>query len=1191
MDTPLKPNAICPWPGLASYEDPARAETRRAFCGRDKDSEQLSYLIDKELYVTLYGKSGIGKTSLINAGVFPRLREMGYLPLSLRLGRLEEGRSYSSFLLASLEKELQDTGCRTETIDVVAASEDETATDYLWNYFARHRFFSAEGEPRFPVFVFDQFEEVFAERPKEAATLLRQINYITDDAHEILEAHVGGEDYAYDFNFRFVLSIREDDLYKLESCLDAHYLQRLKSNRYRLFPMSETDARDAILIPAGALIPEAEKDGIVQSILEIARDKESGTISTNILSLVCSRIFAQMQKTGQTVISQSLVGAFMAGNPFENFYKEVTAGMSEREKSYMEEHLVDASGRRNSIPAVNFFKKVPDGERLLSGTSRILQRVSVSSEASRIELIHDSFCQPLMVQREKRLRRHRRRTAMLIAAIVAVSAVIIGWIWNQNAQLRDLDWKNKANQARYIADNSYSIATMGLSMDAIRLALEVIPKDLAHPDRPMVPRLESVLRNAAYSNEMVALHNPELTFARLSDDASLLLTGGVDSLIHLWRTSNGKCVSSLRHGGKIKFASFNQEGNELVSASSDGQITVWKERNGEWKQSNSWRQVADFVGFDAEGRVVTYFTNDSIIRLVDKTSSSVVDRIRWIPVSSYSHLDPRESSMDMSRDRKWIHATDTYVKNVAQTWLTARLLGSSQTATTSHGLSYGQVPVPVSAVCIWSLSLEDKSLRRILTDFDYIPYAEAGDKLLLNGKVYDLKNPVVKERDLSEWDVRHTEIVHNALSPVSSSIEHSYVSSLLFSIPSSTAGEAPVLFQRSSYYSSTMYRNTNAVELIVQSEQDRIQPDFLSYSSLLLHDEAYLYRAHQEGEEIVTEKMAINGDDAPFAPERVHVPGIQLLQGSVYPFVFAMDKETGMPVIYDLENQVIQRDYVESATDWQDRNVLLALLKEAEEGGRTMAPYDIYINPFAPHGTRFFISSQRDPVYALSTVSVWDAKTRARLFKKDIPVRGWSQVGLSSEGKALYVMGDRSLLVYDVDSGALRFRIPDNISECCISDAANKMLTINDHGQLSVRDAGTGSKLDFPETQMLGTVLQISVSPDGLLAAFTLSMDRVVVFNLENGERIFDYLQTGSFRMLHTQSMGALGSMLFGSQYETSDIASTVLLAGGKIIFSDEYGTMHLLDVPPLQELIDQSRRRFQDNPLTPEERYKYYLD
>lgn len=36
---------------------------------------------------------------------------------------------------------------------------------------------------------------------------------------------------------------------------------------------------------------------------------------------------------------------------------------------------------------------------------------------------------------------------------------------------------------------------------------------------------------------------------------------------------------------------------------------------------------------------------------------------------------------------------------------------------------------------------------------------------------------------------------------------------------------------------------------------------------------------------------------------------------------------------------------------------------------------------------------------------------------------------------------------------------------------------------------------------------------------------------------------------------------------------------------------INLIDFPPLQELIDQTRARFENSPLTPEERRQYYLE
>ncbi|MBR1466732.1 MAG: hypothetical protein IJ607_10295 [Bacteroidaceae bacterium] len=69
---------VSPWRGLASYEDPLNAKEEYLFCGRDQESLEVAKLIDNNLFVTVYGRTGIGKTSLLNAGVFPIIRQYYY---------------------------------------------------------------------------------------------------------------------------------------------------------------------------------------------------------------------------------------------------------------------------------------------------------------------------------------------------------------------------------------------------------------------------------------------------------------------------------------------------------------------------------------------------------------------------------------------------------------------------------------------------------------------------------------------------------------------------------------------------------------------------------------------------------------------------------------------------------------------------------------------------------------------------------------------------------------------------------------------------------------------------------------------------------------------------------------------------------------------------------------------------------
>ena len=62
-----------PWPGLESYDD----ASSEFFSGRAAEADDLQRRIVDEPMTVLFGKSGLGKTSLLKAGVFPRLREEG----------------------------------------------------------------------------------------------------------------------------------------------------------------------------------------------------------------------------------------------------------------------------------------------------------------------------------------------------------------------------------------------------------------------------------------------------------------------------------------------------------------------------------------------------------------------------------------------------------------------------------------------------------------------------------------------------------------------------------------------------------------------------------------------------------------------------------------------------------------------------------------------------------------------------------------------------------------------------------------------------------------------------------------------------------------------------------------------------------------------------------------------------------
>ena len=75
-----------PFKGLYYYEE----ADKDIFHGRDNESSELFDLVTLNGLTVVFGKSGIGKTSLLNAGLFPLLRG-NFLPVKLRLDYSDSG--------------------------------------------------------------------------------------------------------------------------------------------------------------------------------------------------------------------------------------------------------------------------------------------------------------------------------------------------------------------------------------------------------------------------------------------------------------------------------------------------------------------------------------------------------------------------------------------------------------------------------------------------------------------------------------------------------------------------------------------------------------------------------------------------------------------------------------------------------------------------------------------------------------------------------------------------------------------------------------------------------------------------------------------------------------------------------------------------------------------------------------------
>jgi len=165
--SPMQLDEDNPWPGLQFFDE----STHAFFFGRDREIQSLSDHVLEAPVTVLYGRSGLGKTSLLHAGLFPVLRERNFLPIHVRFQLKPE----AAELTSQLKRAVHDS-IRAEAPDAVLPADEES----LWEYLHRTDFelWSAQNYPLTPVIVLDQFEELF--------TLGKQVPGLVDDFRDEL---------------------------------------------------------------------------------------------------------------------------------------------------------------------------------------------------------------------------------------------------------------------------------------------------------------------------------------------------------------------------------------------------------------------------------------------------------------------------------------------------------------------------------------------------------------------------------------------------------------------------------------------------------------------------------------------------------------------------------------------------------------------------------------------------------------------------------------------------------------------------------------------------------------------------------------------------------------------------------------------------------------------------------------------
>lgn len=408
------------------------------FKGRTEESQELFRLIVRNDFTVCYAESGEGKTSLLNAGVFPLLRENMYFPIAITFTSDDyqvTPDNFSTIIDRCIKDSITEYNEKNKGINVEyrLCSTDFQGLDcqielqqelskYSW-WKLRNYKPQAMGLTFTPVFVFDQFEEVF-NMPGTIVWTKKFFDWLedvsSDSCPDVIAKKIRaiiGTNAAFpaikeEKDFKAVFSLRKEfigelDYWGMQKC----FIPSLKDNRYCLKALTYEGAKK-VMTQQERFDEEKVEQILTHFVSQYSREPEKTIkeqlpiIPALLLSVVCDswekdiNTFATITTTkiGESVnmilerfynqaVDLVVVGLSNQNSRLSptNIRKEIDSAMSV---------LVDANGKRirtkttsSVLTQIDFDKKY---KKVLSD-AHIIRIINIEGE-DYVEVVHDSLC-------------------------------------------------------------------------------------------------------------------------------------------------------------------------------------------------------------------------------------------------------------------------------------------------------------------------------------------------------------------------------------------------------------------------------------------------------------------------------------------------------------------------------------------------------------------------------------------------------------------------------------------------------------------------------------------------------------------------------------------------------------------------------------------------------------------------------
>ncbi len=444
------------YPGFRPFEDNKR--DRMLFFGRSREKDLLLHKITANRLVVLYAKSGMGKTSLLNAGVFQELRELEYLPLTIRVNGID--RDFMTEFYRRIENEKDKCKESGFISDFISGEKNS-----LWEYFKTAEFWTSDDKLLTPVLVLDQFEELFTLSRskidkdifvKQLADLVRgrvPLQLIEKYSKENQDQENRMPYTETPPDIKIIIAIRESHYGRLQEL--SKKIPGIFENRFLLDPLDRDNARQAIAEPTnddklGDIVADTScltyTDAAINRILDFLcptkKDQNNQTatvIEPFQLQLLCSRIEVKTRKEmahpdDQKIIQADDLTDKWMNNVLEEFYedeiRQLPADNRRKVRKLIEKGLIDKSGRRIPVHESTITSDFQIGRDTLKYlTDRRLLRREPRGDSCLYELSHDTMVKPIRESQKKRNeKKHTIAFQIVMYIILGAFSILLHYI-------------------------------------------------------------------------------------------------------------------------------------------------------------------------------------------------------------------------------------------------------------------------------------------------------------------------------------------------------------------------------------------------------------------------------------------------------------------------------------------------------------------------------------------------------------------------------------------------------------------------------------------------------------------------------------------------------------------------------------------------------------------------------------------